>query len=88
MPGMNVSMTPELMKIVQAKVDSGLYNNASEVIRDAVRQMDATKNLIYEIKLANLKQALAEGLQQVKNGEVREVSYESMIKKLDSKKHE
>ena len=34
---MNISLTPELERMVQAKVESGLYNNASEVIREALR---------------------------------------------------
>jgi antitoxin ParD1/3/4 len=34
---MNISLTPELEKLVKSKVDSGLYNNASEVIREALR---------------------------------------------------
>lgn len=38
-PGMNVSLTPELEKLVRAKVASGLYNNASEVVREALRMM-------------------------------------------------
>ena len=34
---MNVSLTPELEQFVQTKVDSGLYNNASEVVREGLR---------------------------------------------------
>ncbi|MEA3240630.1 MAG: type II toxin-antitoxin system ParD family antitoxin [Pseudomonadota bacterium] len=37
---MNVSVTPELYELVQRKVNSGLYGNASEVVRDALRRMD------------------------------------------------
>ncbi len=37
---LNVSLTEELHKIVQEKVSSGLYSNASEVIRDAIRKME------------------------------------------------
>ena len=37
---MNVSLTKELHKIVQQKVESGFYSNASEVIRDAIRKME------------------------------------------------
>lgn len=37
---MNVSVTPELYELVQRKVQSGLYGNASEVVRDALRRMD------------------------------------------------
>ena len=34
---MNVSLTPELEKFVDNKVESGLYNNASEVVREGLR---------------------------------------------------
>jgi len=34
---MNVSLTPELEKFVASKVESGLYNNASEVVREGLR---------------------------------------------------
>ena len=34
---MNVSLTPELENFVQGKVSSGLYNNASEVVREGLR---------------------------------------------------
>lgn len=34
---MNVSLTPELEQFVRRKVESGLYGNASEVVRDALR---------------------------------------------------
>jgi antitoxin ParD1/3/4 len=35
---MNVSLTDELETIIEKKVRSGLYNNASEVVRDALRR--------------------------------------------------
>jgi len=35
---MHISLTPELEEAVKAKVRSGLYNNASEVVREALRQ--------------------------------------------------
>jgi len=34
---MNVSLTPELEKLVNEKVRSGLYQTASEVVREALR---------------------------------------------------
>ncbi len=36
---MHISLTPKLEEMVRSKVDSGLYNNASEVIRAALRLM-------------------------------------------------
>jgi len=38
---MNISLPPELVKLVHAKVESGRYASASEVIREALRAMDA-----------------------------------------------
>ena len=35
---MNVSLTDELETVIKEKVKSGLYNNASEVVRDALRR--------------------------------------------------
>ena len=34
---MNVSLTPDLEKFVSTKVESGRYNSASEVVREALR---------------------------------------------------
>ena len=37
---MNVSLTPELENFVSAKVQSGRYNSASEVVREALRLLE------------------------------------------------
>ena len=33
---MHISLTPELEKVVRKKIKSGLYNNASEVVSEAL----------------------------------------------------
>lgn len=38
--GMNVNLTPHLEDWVRSKVASGLYNSASEVVRDALRLLE------------------------------------------------
>src|SRR6202795_3478264 len=40
MDQMNVSITDQLAGYVRRKVKSGRYNNASEVVRDALRRME------------------------------------------------
>ena len=40
MDQMNVSITDELAGYIRKKVKSGRYNNASEVVRDALRRME------------------------------------------------
>ena len=64
---MNVSLTPQLEQMVREKVASGHYNNASEVVRDALRQMEAR-----ERRLTELRAALAIGEAQIERGEVVE----------------
>lgn len=66
---MHVSLTPELENRVRDKVESGLYNNASEVIREALRFMDAHEAWVQDIKLAHLREQLQIGLQQLDRGE-------------------
>ena len=43
--GMNVNLTPQLEELVRAKVDSGMYTSASEVVREALRLMDEQDQL-------------------------------------------
>ena len=66
---MHVSLTPELESRVKAKVESGLYNNASEVIREALRFMDIHEDWVHEIKLAHLREQLKVGVDQLDRGE-------------------
>jgi antitoxin ParD1/3/4 len=40
MDQMNVSITDQLAGYVRRKVESGRYNNASEVVREALRRME------------------------------------------------
>jgi len=37
---MNVSLTPEMEKLVNTKVNSGRYNSAGEVVREALRLLE------------------------------------------------
>lgn len=75
---MNVSLTPALEKLVQQKVDSGLYNNASEVVREALRLLKETED-IRRAKLNRLRAALAKGEADVAAGRVTVLSDEDGI---------
>ena len=71
---MNISLTSELEKIVKEKVESGLYNNASEVIREALRFMKTNEQLIESIKLDRLKTKLAEAEQDFQENRYTELN--------------
>jgi len=58
---MNVSLTPELEELVRAKVSSGRYLSASEVVREALRLLE-DKDKIRQIRLDELREDIQKGL--------------------------
>ena len=60
MPTRNVNLTKELDRFVLTKVESGRYENASEVVRAALRTLEREEEQ-YEMKLAGLRAAIDEG---------------------------
>lgn len=48
---MNVSLTPKLEEFIREKVSSGLYNNASEVVREALRLLVKQANTSIDTSL-------------------------------------
>ena len=66
---MHISLTPELETRIKSRIESGLYNNASEVIREALRFMDTHEDWIHEIKIAHLREQLKAGVDQLDQGE-------------------
>ena len=60
MPTRNVNLTDELDRFVVAKVESGRYENASEVVRAALRSLEREEQR-HEAKLAELRAAIDAG---------------------------
>jgi len=58
---MNVSLTPQLEELVKRKVESGLYNSASEVMREALRLLEE-RDRVAEIKLQELRKEIQAGI--------------------------
>jgi antitoxin ParD1/3/4 len=69
---MNVSLTPELEAMIRQQVDSGRYNNASEVVREALRLLDEHQ------RVQHLRSLLAVGLEKAQRGELVEFTPELM----------
>ena len=66
---MNVSLTPELEKLVNEKVRSGMYSSASEVVREALRLLKEQEELRRR-RLEELRRDVGIGLEQANRGEV------------------
>jgi antitoxin ParD1/3/4 len=60
MPTRNVNLTDELDRFVMAKVESGRYENASEVVRAALRSLEREEQR-HEAKLVALRAAIDAG---------------------------
>ena len=75
---MNISLTPALEKFINDKVAAGLYNSASEVIREAIRLL-MSKDTISQERLIMLNRDIDEGL----NDPVSFDGHEAMKKLVD-----
>ena len=74
---MNVSLTPKLDKFVKTKVDSGMYNSASEVVRESLRIMEQ-RDQLQQMKLESLRHELEVGISQVEKGKGIELDSKGM----------
>jgi antitoxin ParD1/3/4 len=84
---MNVSLMPEMEQYVQNKVGSGLYTSASEVVREALRLIHL-KETRSSRRVASLRDALQQGLDDVDRGEFTEWNHAllSEIKETERKR--
>ena len=68
---MNVSLTPELEAIVDQKVKSGMYNSASEVVREGLRLLQQ-RDEMREAKLNALRKEIQKGIDDLEAGRYRD----------------
>jgi antitoxin ParD1/3/4 len=59
---MNISLTPHLEEMIRAKIASGSYNSASEVVREALRLLEEEDQL-RSLKMQKLREDIREGLE-------------------------
>ena len=64
---MNVSITAELEQLINRKIKSGMYQTASEVVRDALRLLQQRDD-----QLRQLRADVQAGLGQIRRGEYSE----------------
>jgi len=97
MDQMNVSITDHLAGYVRRKVKSGRYNNASEVVREALRRMEdedsravrlakpAAEDLLADLtsqQLEGVRQRVRAGIESIERGRYREYEGRDGLKKL------
>jgi antitoxin ParD1/3/4 len=82
---MNVSLTPELENLVNEQVKSGLYNSASEVIRESLR-LFKEQLILKDIRRNELRREIMLGVEAIRNGDYVELKspqdYENFAEKI------
>ena len=78
---MNVSLSPELEHYVSAKVETGLYQSASEVVREALQALREKEE--YALQKANLIADLQRGIENIEDGKGVPVTKELIQKMKD-----
>lgn len=57
----SISLTPELLGLIKAKVDSGRYTSTSEVVREALRLLERSDRLELD-RAEGLRRAWQDGV--------------------------
>jgi antitoxin ParD1/3/4 len=81
---MNISLTTELEKWVQSKVEGGMYTSASEVIWEGLRLLKEHDTL-KEIRLTELREEIQQGID---SGESTPLNMSEIIAKAKQKRRE
>ena len=58
---MNISLNPHFEELVKGKVESGLYNSASEVMREALRLLEE-RDRLRDLRLEELRSEIQKGI--------------------------
>ena len=97
MDQMNVSITDRLVAYVRKKVKSGRYNNASEVVREALRRMEdddvkairlarpTAEDILSDLtaqQLEDIRRRVRSGIESIEAGEYRDYEGIDGLKKL------
>ncbi len=78
----NISLTETLDSFVEERVRSGAFQNASEVLRAGLRLLKAETDE-HELKLARLRAAIQEGLDDLEQGRSEEVDWDRLDEWMD-----
>ena len=70
---MNFSLTPSLEQFVRDRAESGDYNNASEVVREAIRLLKRFEEQ-RALKLERLRAAIRDGDEALARGDLTQLN--------------
>jgi antitoxin ParD1/3/4 len=80
---MDVTLPPELERLVHIKVESGEYSSTSEVIHHGLRLLQE-RDVVREFRLAELRKEIQNGVDQLERGEAISFSIDELPQFFDS----
>lgn len=78
---MNFSLTPSLEQFVRDLAESGDYNNASEVVREALRLLKLVEER-RQLRMERLRAAVREGDEAVQRGDYTDLDSDEELDAL------
>jgi antitoxin ParD1/3/4 len=67
---MNIILKPEQEQFIQSEIKNGRYETVEQVISEALKLLEAYNLQRDEIRLEELRQKIAVGTEQIKNGQI------------------
>ncbi len=88
---MNVSLTDEQIRFIQAKVQTGRYHTAAEVVREGLRVLmsqDSDEQRRFEVWREEVRRKIDSGMDQAKRGQLVDGQqvFDKLKKRLDTRR--
>ena len=81
---MHISLTPELEHMVKDRIESGMYNNASEVMREALRKFfDISQESIDREFIQQIREIVTPRMEAIKNGNAQTQDFELAFDEIE-----
>lgn len=81
---MHVSLTDQLESLIQERVASGMYNNASEVVREALRKFfDVSGENLTPREIERIRKIVGPRLDALNNGTAKLLDSEQVFDDLE-----
>ena len=78
---MNITLSPEMERYIEKKVQAGHYDSPSAVIEDALSAFRVQEEFVAGD--AELQSLVSQGVEQVKRGEVSPLDLDEIIAKVE-----
>lgn len=79
MPTMQVVLTPQHDQLIKEKVASGMFRDPSDVICEALRNLDTNSALLNEMMNLRFGKALKPAIEEADRGDFSEKTFDEII---------